>query len=144
VTASLTILSTPYGVNLADNQSILHNSPLYCVLDLFLLPYPTLEICIDSGRPLNLASFAYCLVINEICAPVSHNRSCLVYRRDWGGPCGSTASAPQTKSGRSIPKHMAQFSRITCLEMWEMCPHCSKCIAQEVAFILHCLNIQWA
>jgi hypothetical protein len=29
---------------------------------------------------------------------------------------------PQTKSGRSIPRSMAQFAGITCLEMWDLCP----------------------
>jgi hypothetical protein len=39
-----------------------------------------------------------------------------------GKPLGSSASSSQTKSGRSIPGHMAQFAGITCLEMWGLCP----------------------
>jgi hypothetical protein len=39
-----------------------------------------------------------------------------------GSPLRSTANPPQSKSGGSIPGHMDQFARITCLEMWDLCP----------------------
>jgi hypothetical protein len=48
---------------------------------------------------------------------------------------------PQTKSGRSIPRHMAQNVRITCLEMWALCHTCSKTCSPNrypfTFFILH-------
>ncbi len=43
------------------------------------------------------------------------------------GPLGTTAKSPETKSGGNIPWHMAQFARIMCLEMWDLCP-CLLCV----------------
>jgi hypothetical protein len=50
------------------------------------------------------------------------NKLRLGYIRMLGWAHGSTARPPQTKSGMSIPWHMAQFARITCLEMLDSCP----------------------
>ncbi len=54
----------------------------------------------------------------------------------WGGPLGSTAKPPQTKAGGITPRHMAQFARIRCLEMWNSCPRhaCSKHVSQVGCF----------
>ncbi len=40
-----------------------------------------------------------------------------------GRPLGSAANPTQTKSGGSLSRHMAEFARITCLEIWDLCPH---------------------
>jgi hypothetical protein len=50
------------------------------------------------------------------------NRSPIGYLGRCWWPHGCTAR-PQVKPGESIPWHMAEFVRITCLEMWDSCPH---------------------
>jgi hypothetical protein len=61
-------------------------------------------------------------------SPATQSGSMFIVVHAWatlkglGEPLGSTVIPPQTKSGGSIPGHMAQFARITCLEMCDLCP----------------------
>jgi hypothetical protein len=55
-----------------------------------------------------------------------------------GGHLGSTADSPQNKSSESIlPRHMAQFAKIMCLEMSDLFPHRLKCVAQVGGFFIN-------
>jgi hypothetical protein len=52
-------------------------------------------------------------------------RQRLAYIKELQGgwaPPSEHSQLPQTKPGGSIPLNMAQYVRIKCLEMWDLCP----------------------
>jgi hypothetical protein len=88
------------------------------------------------------------------------SRSCLGYVGRLGWATREHSLLSQTKPGGSIPRHMAQFATIKCLEMLDSCPqlfytcslsrcliHFFICIDQTIAIVcthlisLHILQV---